>query len=431
MAFTLTRGTDAQGNAIPLPIGSKAIATSTPLQANQVWQSEVYWYEGKNNIQLALAADVPGTYTVEYFAKVEGQPVKVPFMANPVSFDPSIVSAFQAAIAGKGDGVKITFTNGNANQSTFYCEIGLLNETIQETQRSMGIPMSPTNLGGTTHAALEGREFSTGNAFKQVTGSTFANKFGLDVNVINRSNETQQVQVTNPVSVEALAKESGGVLAGILTKITSDPATQTTLAAIFSKLNAGIEIANDSGNPLPISGTVSISNLPATQPISGSVSVSNLPATQPVSAAALPLPAGAATSSNQSATNTTLASLLTSIGLPTDAPITDQTQSGSLISFIKGLLSETLAPASTGSVQIVNLIANIQQTIPGNNSAKGRLIYSTNGTIFVAFGFTATVTNYSLRITQTGLYEVPALLSLLPISFLSTTAASVNVTTTQ
>jgi len=45
----------------------------------------------------------------------------------------------------------------------------------------------------------------------------------------------------------------------------------------------------------PVSGTVAVSNLPATQPVSGTVSVSNLPATQPVSAAALPLPAGAAT----------------------------------------------------------------------------------------------------------------------------------------
>lgn len=95
--------------------------------------------------------------------------------------------------------------------------------------------------------------------------------------------------------------------------------------------------------PIPVSGTVAVSNLPATQPVSaaslplptgaaseatlaalntkvtavntgavtissalpaganaiGSVSVSNFPATQPISAAALPLPAGAATSAKQ------------------------------------------------------------------------------------------------------------------------------------
>lgn len=35
--------------------------------------------------------------------------------------------------------------------------------------------------------------------------------------------------------------------------------------------------------PVPVSGTVAVSNLPATQPVSGSVLVSNLPATQPIS----------------------------------------------------------------------------------------------------------------------------------------------------
>jgi hypothetical protein len=40
---------------------------------------------------------------------------------------------------------------------------------------------------------------------------------------------------------------------------------------------------------------VEVANFPTTQPVSGSVAVSNFPATQPISAAALPLPAGAAT----------------------------------------------------------------------------------------------------------------------------------------
>lgn len=36
-------------------------------------------------------------------------------------------------------------------------------------------------------------------------------------------------------------------------------------------------------SPVPVSGTVSVGNFPATQPVSGSVAVSNFPATQPVS----------------------------------------------------------------------------------------------------------------------------------------------------
>ena len=82
--------------------------------------------------------------------------------------------------------------------------------------------------------------------------------------------------------------------------------------------NANLEISNDVGNPIPISdaggsvtvdGSVSISNFPATQAVSGTF----WQATQPISASSLPLPAGAATSANQSTSNTSLASIDTKL----------------------------------------------------------------------------------------------------------------------
>jgi len=81
--------------------------------------------------------------------------------------------------------------------------------------------------------------------------------------------------------------------------------------------------------PVPVSGSVSVSNFPATQPVSGpltdaqlraadvkvsldgeSVSVSNFPATQPISAASLPLPTGAATETTLANLPDTLANAL-------------------------------------------------------------------------------------------------------------------------
>jgi hypothetical protein len=38
-----------------------------------------------------------------------------------------------------------------------------------------------------------------------------------------------------------------------------------------------IEIKNDSGNPVPVSGTVAVSNFPATQPVSGTVNIGTMP----------------------------------------------------------------------------------------------------------------------------------------------------------
>jgi hypothetical protein len=81
-------------------------------------------------------------------------------------------------------------------------------------------------------------------------------------------------------------------------------------------------------------GSVNVSNLPATQAVSGSVSVANFPATQavsvgnfpatqPVSAAALPLPSGAATDAN-------LASILTKLnGIVRTAPPSGPVTAGS------------------------------------------------------------------------------------------------------
>jgi hypothetical protein len=78
-------------------------------------------------------------------------------------------------------------------------------------------------------------------------------------------------------------------------------------------IGASVEVSNDAGNPLPVSGSVSISGTTA---VSGPLTDAQLRATavpvsgtfwqttQPVSAAALPLPSGAATAAKQPALGT-------------------------------------------------------------------------------------------------------------------------------
>jgi len=56
--------------------------------------------------------------------------------------------------------------------------------------------------------------------------------------------------------------------------VTNWPASQN--------INGIVEISNEIGDPIPVVGTVEVSNFPTTQPVSGSVSVSNFPATQAV-----------------------------------------------------------------------------------------------------------------------------------------------------
>jgi hypothetical protein len=83
----------------------------------------------------------------------------------------------------------------------------------------------------------------------------------------------------------------------------------------------------------PVSGSVSVSNFPAsypvtgtfwqaTQPVSGTVDIGNFPATQAISAVSLPLPSGASTLAEQQTQTTALGSLTET------APATDTASSG-------------------------------------------------------------------------------------------------------
>ncbi len=91
------------------------------------------------------------------------------------------------------------------------------------------------------------------------------------------------------------------------------------IALLPTALGAGGGLKVDgSGTALPISGAVSVSNLPGTQPVSGTF----WQATQPISAAALPLPTGAALDASIGTTNTEIG------GLTETAPASDTASSG-------------------------------------------------------------------------------------------------------
>lgn len=142
---------------------------------------------------------------------------------------------------------------------------------------------------------------------------------------------TQDVRVVS--DTDDLAKNTTLTDGTQKTQVTNFPATQDVHVTNIPTVNVGtmpeVEISNDSGNPVPVSGSVSVSNFPATQnvavtssvevevkndigspvPVSGTVtavptgtqdvSIVGTSVTQPISAASLPLPTGAATSALQ------------------------------------------------------------------------------------------------------------------------------------
>lgn len=116
------------------------------------------------------------------------------------------------------------------------------------------------------------------------------------------------------------------------------------------------------GTPQPISGSVAVSNFPATQPISGSVSVSNFPATQPVSGTVAATQSGTWTVavSNFPATQTVSGSVSVS-NFPATQQVSDA--GGSLTIDSPQIPASLGAKAGTASLSVVPATDSVQTTI--------------------------------------------------------------------
>ncbi len=208
--------------------------------------------------------------------------------------------------------------------------------------------------------------------------------------IVSGSVSVGNFPATQPVSAASLPLPTGAATAA------KQPALGTSGTPSTDVLSVqGIA----GGTPQPISGSVSVSNFPATQPVSGSVSVGNFPATQAVSgsvsvgnfpatqaitAAVLPLPTGAATAAKQpaiGAAGTPAADVLTVQGaanmtaLKVDGSAATQPVSGSVaVSNFPATQPVTVGnfPATqpvSGSVSVGNFPAT--QPVSGTVSVSG------------------------------------------------------------
>lgn len=150
-------------------------------------------------------------------------------------------------------------------------------------------PISAASLPLPSDAATESKQ-DAGN----ILLSNIDTKLPADLTVTANKLLVDGSGVTQPVSVNSLPLPSG--------------------AATEAKQDTGNTSLSNIDNKIPASLTVSSTRLlvdgsGVTQPVSGSVSVSNFPATQPISAVALPLPSGASTEAKQDTGNTSLSNI--------------------------------------------------------------------------------------------------------------------------
>lgn len=137
----------------------------------------------------------------------------------------------------------------------------------------------------------------------------------------------------------------------------------------------------------------------------GALRVDGSAVTQPISAAALPLPAGAATSALQTTGNTTLSTisgqLPATIGQHTMAASTSVTLASD-----QGPISVVATLSSTGTLSSVSLTTSTQVILASNSARKGFMIYNDSlNMLFIAFSATASTTAFSTKIQPGGAYE--------------------------
>lgn len=182
---------------------------------------------------------------------------------------------------------------------------------------------------------------------------------------------------TQPISATALPLPTGAAtettLAGVLTT-TAFQARINTLGAKTSANSTPVVLASDQ-------------------------------ATLPISAASLPLPAGAATEATLGGVLTTTAfqARINTLGSKTSANSTPV-----VIASDQGAIPVTTPTSATATRSDVTSVAASATILASNASRKGAIIYNdSNKSLYLKFGTTATVTDFTTLLRAGDQYEVP------------------------
>ena len=268
--------------------------------------------------------------------------------------------------------------------------------------------MKGINTNYTFNPSLKQVDFSTTPSFdvRRLTAiiNTTANqiiyasgKSGYGIASVAGSVVTLQYDTTSMSASDKLSVFYDNTVISVDTGL-SQPLTDTQLRASaipvsgsVSITNSNIEITNDVGNPIPVSGTVNTglsqpltdTQLRATAvPISGSVSVSNLPATQTVA-------------------GTVTANIGTTNGIALDATLTGGNQVAIMKSGAKGTTTaaQVTSTAVDANTQALDVSVKGTPTVSVSNFPATQTI---SGTVTANAGtgtFQTNITNASIAVT--------------------------------
>ena len=380
---TSTANIPAQGQALaaasmPVVLPAVQITALTPPTTVTVQQST-----GANlHVDVDALPSLPagsnsiGSVTVSNFPVT--QPISAAALPLPTGASTeSTLSSLNTKVTTTVNGIKV---DGSATtqpvSGTFFQAIQPISATslplpagaaTDATLSSMSAKLPA--LGQTTMSGSQPVVIASNQSAIPVTGT-----FYPATQPISGSVSVSNLPATQPISAASLPLPTGAAtettLAALNTKVTT---TANGLKVDNSAVTQPVSIATMPTTPVtgtfwqatqPVSGSVSVSNFPATQPVSIAASVpvtgTFFQTTQPVSAATLPLPSGAATAANQTTEIASLATIAGAVG-------TVSTPAAGIIT-IQGASSSISVPVSLSSTPLPAGAATSALQTTGNSS---------------------------------------------------------------
>lgn len=292
----------------------------------------------------------------------------------------------------------------------------MLNQSFnQDNLGNIGIAAAvstsaPTYTNGTFAAlslGLSGLLRIDGSSVTQpISASTLPLPTGAATSALQLTGNATLVSIAGQLPASLGQKTSANSLAVVIASDQSALSVTPTTAYAQGATTSGElgSLSMGAATSSAPSYTTATSN-PLSLTLAGALRVDGSAVTQPISAASLPLPAGAATSANQ----TTISSTLSAISAQLPAALGQTTSAASLSVVIAS--SQSAIPviqdvASTGALTSVSLTTSTQVLLAANSSRKGFMIYNDSlNMLFVAFAATASTTAFSTKIQAGGAYE--------------------------
>jgi hypothetical protein len=149
--------------------------------------------------------------------------------------------------------------------------------------RQMGTQLTTGDWGLVTHSVIQGFSTSQGGQYHDVK-VTPSGALTVEATVTGVVSVTGTVQIAEPVTVDGTVALDAATLAALESvNATVSGSVSVNNFPVTQQVSGTVEITNDVGNPIPVSGSVAVTDGGGSLTVDGSVSVNNFPTTQAVS----------------------------------------------------------------------------------------------------------------------------------------------------